>query len=76
MPDEADDLGAKLRFALDLFEAAEELMRRRLRRENPAISDEEIDSCIASWLQDRPGAPYGDAPGRPRSIAAFNEPDR
>ncbi len=69
MAEDAKELGARLRFALDLFEAACELLRRRIRRENPSISDEEIESLVADWIRDRPGAPHGDAPGRRRTIA-------
>jgi hypothetical protein len=69
----AKELGARLRFALDLVEAAEELFRRRVRRENPAISEEEIDSLFAGWVHDRPDAPYGDAPGRRRDTLAVCE---
>jgi hypothetical protein len=69
MAEEAEELGARLRFALDLFEAGDELQRRRLRRENPSISEEEMELLVAAWLRHRPGAPYGDAIGRRRSIA-------
>jgi hypothetical protein len=69
MSEEPTELAARLRFALDLFGAAEELFRQRIRRENPAISTEEMDSLFAAWLRDRPGAPYGDAPGRHRALA-------
>ncbi len=56
-----------LQLALDLFEAAEALMRQNLRREFPNASEEEIEGKLVKWLQDRPGAPHGDAPGKPRS---------
>jgi hypothetical protein len=66
---DADEPGARLRFALDLFEAACDLYKRRIRREHPSISGEEMDALVAAWIRDRPGAPYGDAAGRRRTFA-------
>jgi hypothetical protein len=60
-----------LQLALDLFEAAEALMRQNLRREFPNASEEEIERKVVEWLQDRPGAPHGDAPGKSRSWSDF-----
>lgn len=54
-----------LRVALDLLDDAEELLRRRLRR-TTQMSEEEIEARVLAWLQERPGAEYGDAPGRRR----------
>jgi len=70
MAEDATELAARLRFALDLFGAAEELFRRRIRRENPSVTDDELESLVASWLSDRSGAPNGDAPGRSRAFTA------
>jgi hypothetical protein len=55
----------RLRLALDLFRTGEEMMRQRLRREHPDLSPEEIERRIVQWLEDRPGAPFGDSPGKP-----------
>ena len=38
-----------LRFALDLFEAAEELLRRRFQRMG-GLSDEEIEARVDHWI--------------------------
>lgn len=57
--------------AFDLFEAAEALMRQNLKRAFPHASEEEIERKLVEWLQDRPGAPHGDAPGTPRSWSDF-----
>jgi hypothetical protein len=54
-----------LRIALDLLDDAEELLRRRLRRMT-RMSEEEIEARVLAWLRERPGAEYGDAPGRRR----------
>jgi hypothetical protein len=55
----------RLRLALDLFEAGEELMRQQLRRKHPALAQAEIETRLLEWLRDRPGAEFGDAAGRP-----------
>jgi hypothetical protein len=61
-----DEGGARLAMALDLFDTAVELMRARLKRENPGASAAEVDARVELWLLDRPGAEFGDAIGRPR----------
>ncbi|MDT5028226.1 MAG: hypothetical protein QOE61_4652 [Micromonosporaceae bacterium] len=55
----------RLRFALDMYEFGEQMQRARLHRINPEASEADIDAAVASWLCTRPGAPLGDAPGRP-----------
>lgn len=48
---------------MDLFAVGEEIMRQNLRRRTPGASDDEIEDALVAWLQDRPGAPRGDAEG-------------
>jgi len=55
----------RFRLALDLFRTGEELMRQKLRREHPDLSAREIEARLAEWLQERPGAEFGDARGKP-----------
>lgn len=55
----------KLRVALQLAEMAERMLRQRLRRESPDLSDEDIERRVASWYSRRPGAELGDGEGRP-----------
>jgi hypothetical protein len=55
----------KLRTALDLSEAAEDIVRQNLRRRMPGATEAEIEERVTSWLRDRPGAELGDAVGRP-----------
>jgi uncharacterized protein (DUF2267 family) len=62
----ADDAAARLRAALELHDLGERMMRQRLRREQPQISDAELGQAIRAWLRERPGAEHGDAVG-PRS---------
>jgi hypothetical protein len=55
----------KLKLALDMFSAGEELMRQRLRREYPDAPAREIDRQLVDWLRARPGAEFGDSAGTP-----------
>jgi hypothetical protein len=54
----------RLRLALDLHDEGVALMRLNLRRRHPEAPEEEIDERLRAWLEDRPGAPHGDAVGR------------
>jgi len=58
--------GERIEAALELFDLSVDLLRTRLRREQPALPDEEIEEAVRSWLHRRPGAPDGDSAGRPR----------
>ena len=55
---------ARLRMALDLFEAGAEMMRQKIRRDHPDLADHEVEARLCSWLRERPGAEFGDAVGR------------
>jgi len=55
----------RLRLAFQLFEAGLAIMRQNLRRRMPGASEEEIRRALNEWLHTRPGAPHGDAVGRP-----------
>lgn len=55
----------RLKLALDLFTAGEEVMRQKLRRQHADLTDAQIETLVRQWLQERPGAEYGDAPGLP-----------
>ena len=58
----------RLRTALDLADSGILLRRQQLRRTHPNATEEEIDERLNAWLKKRPGAEFGDAPGRPRSL--------
>jgi hypothetical protein len=58
----------KLRIALEMFGLGESMMRQNLRRTYPAASESEIEARLSSWLRERPGAEFGDAPGKARSF--------
>jgi hypothetical protein len=59
-----DDVAERLRIALDMFDLGESIMRQNLRRSFPQASDADIEAKLSEWLSQRPGAEYGDAPGR------------
>jgi len=61
---------ARLRLALELFEAGERMMRQNLRRRYPDESPEQIERRLSAWLSTRPGAEHGDAEGRPVDVRA------
>jgi hypothetical protein len=58
-----------LRPTIDLFEVGVEIMRQNLRRDDPLADDEEIDRRLSQWLRTRPGAEFGDCPGRPVDLS-------
>jgi hypothetical protein len=55
----------RLRIALDLADVGEQMMRTRLRRAHPEYDDARLEEAMVRWMQDRPGAPWGDYPGPP-----------
>lgn len=48
-----------------MSETGVEMMRQKLRRTHPDLTELEIEARLRAWLMDRPGAPFGDAVGRP-----------
>ena len=58
------------RTTLDLFETGVDLMRQNLRREHPDETEDEIDRRLNEWLHHRPGAEFGDCPGRRVDLCA------
>ena len=55
----------RFRLALDMYEFGERMQRSRLRRHYPQAAGEQIDAMLRAWRESRPGAPHGDAAGRP-----------
>jgi hypothetical protein len=55
----------RLRFALELFDDAVDMLRLRLRRDRPGATDEEIEAAVEAWIVHRPGAEHGDAASDP-----------
>lgn len=55
----------RIRAVFTMYEFGERMYRAKLRRENAGASDAEIDALVNTWRLDRPGAPLGDAVGRP-----------
>ena len=63
----------RFRTALELFEAGVAMMRQNLSRQFPEADEKEIAARLAKWLQERPGAEFGDCDGRP---VAWPRPSR
>jgi hypothetical protein len=61
----------RLLAAFDLFEFGVEMMAATLRRRHPEASAEQIERMLDAWLQERPGAEDGDAPGVPIPLDRF-----
>lgn len=59
----------RLRIALDLADVGLDLMRQNLRRSHADATPEQIEELLRVWVERRPGAPFGDCPGRPRRLA-------
>jgi len=55
----------KLRIAFALIDVAERMLRQRLRRESPGISDQVLEERVGAWYARRPGAELGDGVGIP-----------
>jgi hypothetical protein len=60
-----EQAAARFRMTLDLFETGVEMMRQKLRRDHPGLTDHEVEARLGCWLRERPGAEFGDAVGRP-----------
>lgn len=65
----SEQRATKLRTAFALHESGVALKRAQLRRQHPSASEEELAQLLAAWLQDRPGAKYGDSAGTLRERA-------
>src|SRR5687768_7933934 len=57
----------RLRITFALIETAERMLRARLRRESPQMSEQAVEERVAAWYAKRPGAELGDAMGIPAS---------
>ena len=58
----------RLRIAFDLFDLGEQMMRARMAREHPEWTQTQVEVAVQQWLRERPGAEFGDCPGRPVAI--------
>jgi hypothetical protein len=59
-----------LTLAFELTDFGIRIRAQRFRREHPGASEEDVEAFIQSWFLARPGAPDGDAVGRPRPVPA------
>lgn len=49
--------------AMDLVDLAEGMLREKLRRTHPDLSEAEVEARIDRWFMQRPGAENGDGEG-------------
>jgi hypothetical protein len=61
----------KLYLTLELHEMGKDMMRQNLRRKYPEASDEEIQSKLVAWLENR----SPDSPGKPYILKHNPHPD-
>ena len=55
----------RLNLCFDMFEFGAEMMRQKLRRDDPKATEDEIHARFTAWLHNRPGAEHGDGWGHP-----------
>ena len=58
----------RIRVALELTQLAEQMLRQRLRRTQPELSDEAVEREVDAWYMKRPDAQHGDAVGQPIDV--------
>ncbi|WP_433663946.1 hypothetical protein ACQPW1_18630 [Nocardia sp. CA-128927] len=63
MPEESP--GQRLRLAFEMYDFGVRMQRARIRRTRPEATEAEVEAAVQDWLLSRPGAPLGDAFGRP-----------
>ena len=63
----------KFRITCELRDMGIAMMRQKFRRENPSISESEVDELLRRWINDRPGARYGDVSGPGLKVTVFEE---
>jgi hypothetical protein len=69
MPNVPTLASERFQATLDLFEMGLGLMRQNLRRGHPDSTDVDVDLRLRDWLQQRPGAHWGDCVGRPLDVS-------
>jgi hypothetical protein len=61
----AETPAERLRTTFELIDVAERLLRQRVRREFPDISEQALEERVSAWYERRPGAEFGDGEGIP-----------
>jgi len=54
---------------MELFQFAVEVQAQNYRRAHPDADEPAVQAFVQAWLLDRPGAPLGDAVGRPVALS-------
>jgi hypothetical protein len=62
---DAETPAERLRVAFELVDVAERMLRQRVRRESPSISEDDLEARVRAWYEQRPGAEFGDGEGTP-----------
>jgi Rv0078B-related antitoxin len=55
----------RIRAVFEMYEFGEQMYRAKLRREDPAATEDVIEARVRAWRLSRPAAPEGDAVGLP-----------
>ena len=55
-------LSERFKTAVDLWATAVAMRRHAIRRAEPGLSEVELERRLGRWLQERPGAEWGDGP--------------
>ena len=63
-----EELRRKLLLTCAMFDLGVAMERQALRRAHPHLSEGELGALLRQWLQTRPGAEFGDCPGRAMSL--------
>lgn len=53
----------RLRATFELIDIAERMLRQRLRRESPGMTEQALEARVSAWYERRPGAEFGDGEG-------------
>jgi len=64
MHERPTEAGKRLKLAAEMADAGVAMLRESLKRRFPSESDAEIEARVVAILVRRPGAAFGDGPGR------------
>lgn len=58
LPIRDPEVMARMKMAFELYETAEAMMRHRIRRQHPELTEEEVEERVVEWLMSRPQESY------------------
>ena len=53
----------RLRTTFELIDLADRMLRQRLLRDSPGMSEQALEAALSTWYERRPGAELGDGEG-------------